>query len=354
MHKERNEVELLPGSITNCSDCSSRNIKLIVVDTQLCCEVCNSPIGGKFDYFDYAPTRSSYQEEGAVDQGAGHGPGHQIGDTIPGTKIGQGSGISIGARREQDRENYRHGGTPAKILAKSMIRTQLSEFPALKKTAIDLLDKVAWPDTGKDRTPQFKLVWQAAHPWGVVGAVAASIHAAHQQHGLRADIQKLIALFPKEGDKNPCPKPNKFLNKAIKIMTKRMGPRYASRALNRVKRAQRLIDTLVARNQLLLPIHNTLYNDATRMAEDIHHFPDNLINPLACLTWFVANEYDAKMLKEGGKRLQLSVNAIAELFDFANTSAAFRVWGNKIAKYLRDSPQEPDFNGSNSVEEMER
>ena len=329
------EPEINLGSVTNCPDCGTRGTTIVVVDNHLCCEVCNSPLGGAFDHFDSSPTSASYVQDGTVDQGAGHGPGHQLGDTLSGTQIAPGVGISSGARKQNKWSNYGSEGTPALYEARAKIRSHLSEFPRLKHTALELLDKIAWPSKEKDRTPQFKLVWQAAHPWGIAGAVAASIHAAYIVHGLQPDRKALKAIFSTEDEVNPCPKPNKILNRAVKVMTKRMGPDYSKRALNRVKRGQNLIDSVVARNPSLRPIHNKLYDDVIKMARDTNNFPDNLINPIVCLTWFVAKEYDAEHCQDGVANLNLSMESVAEMFGFVGTSIAFRKWGDSISRQLR-------------------
>ena len=331
------EPEINLGSVTNCPDCGTRGTTIVVVDNHLCCEVCNSPLGGAFDHFDSSPTSASYVQDGTVDQGAGHGPGHQLGDTLSGTQIAPGVGISSGARKQNKWSNYGSEGTPALYEARAKIRSHLSEFPRLKHTALELLDKIAWPSKEKDRTPQFKLVWQAAHPWGIAGAVAASIHAAYIVHGLQPDRKALKAIFSTEDEVNPCPKPNKILNRAVKVMTKRMGPDYSKRALNRVKRGQNLIDSVVARNPSLRPIHNKLYDDVIKMARDTNNFPDNLINPIVCLTWFVAKEYDAEHCQDGVANLNLSIESVAEMFGFVGTSIAFRKWGDSISRQLRNS-----------------
>jgi len=331
------EPEINLGSVTNCPDCGTRGTTIVVVDNHLCCEVCNSPLGGAFDHFDSSPTSASYVQDGTVDQGAGHGPGHQLGDTLSGTQIAPGVGISSGARKQNKWSNYGSEGTPALYEARAKIRSHLSEFPRLKHTALELLDKIAWPSKEKDRTPQFKLVWQAAHPWGIAGAVAASIHAAYIVHGLQPDRKALKAIFSTEDEVNPCPKPNKILNRAVKVMTKRMGPDYSKRALNRVKRGQNLIDSVVARNPSLRPIHNKLYDDVIKMARDTNNFPDNLINPIVCLTWFVAKEYDAEHCQDGVANLNLSMESVAEMFGFVGTSIAFRKWGDSISRQLRNS-----------------
>jgi len=331
------EPEINLGSVTNCPDCGTRGTTIVVVDNHLCCEVCNSPLGGAFDHFDSSPTSASYVQDGTVDQGAGHGPGHQLGDTLSGTQIAPGVGISSGARKQNKWSNYGSEGTPALYEARAKIRSHLSEFPRLKHTALELLDKIAWPSKEKDRTPQFKLVWQAAHPWGIAGAVAASIHAAYIVHGLQPDRKALKAIFSTEDEVNPCPKPNKILNRAVKVMTKRMGPDYSKRALNRVKRGQNLIDSVVARNPSLRPIHNKLYDDVIKMARDTNNFPDNLINPIVCLTWFVAKEYDAEHCQDGVANLNLSIESVAEMFGFVGTSIAFRKWGDSISRQLRSS-----------------
>jgi len=331
------EPEINLGSVTNCPDCGTRGTTIVVVDNHLCCEVCNSPLGGAFDHFDSSPTSASYVQDGTVDQGAGHGPGHQLGDTLSGTQIAPGVGISSGARKQNKWSNYGSEGTPALYEARAKIRSHLSEFPRLKHTALELLDKIAWPSKEKDRTPQFKLVWQAAHPWGIAGAVAASIHAAYIVHGLQPDRKALKAIFSTEDEVNPCPKPNKILNRAVKVMTKRMGPDYSKRALNRVNRGQNLIDSVVARNPSLRPIHNKLYDDVIKMARDTNNFPDNLINPIVCLTWFVAKEYDAEHCQDGVANLNLSIESVAEMFGFVGTSIAFRKWGDSISRQLRSS-----------------
>ena len=329
------EPEINLGSIIDCSDCGARRTTIVVVDNHLCCEECNSPIGGSFNHFDSSPTSASYTQEGTEDQGAGHGPGHQLGDTLSGTQIAPGVGISSGARKQNKWSNYGSEGTPALYEARAKIRSHLSEFPRLKHTALELLDKIAWPSKEKDRTPQFKLVWQVAHPWGIAGAVAASIHAAYIVHGLQPDRKALKAIFSTEDEVNPCPKPNKILNRAVKVMTKRMGPDYSKRALNRVKRGQNLIDSVVARNPSLRPIHNKLNDDVIKMARDTNNFPDNLINPIVCLTWFVAKEYDAEHCQDGVANLNLSMQSVAEMFGFVGTSTACRQWGDLISKQLR-------------------
>ena len=327
--------EINLGSITDCSDCGTRRTTIVVVENHLCCKECNSPIGGSFDHFDSSPTSASYVQEGTTDQGAGHGPGHQLGDTLSGTQIAPGVGISSGARKQNEWSNYGSEGTPALYEARAKIRSHLSEFPKLKQTALELLDKIAWPSKEKDRTPQFKLVWQAAHPWGIAGAVAASIHAAYIVHDLQPNRKELKAIFSTEDEVNPCPKPNKILNRALKVMTKRMGRNYSKRALNRVRRGQTLIDSLVDRNPSLRPIHNKLNDDVIKMARDINNFPDNLINPIVCLTWFVAKEYDAEHSQDGVVNLNLTMESVAEKFGFVGTSTAFRQWGDLISKHLR-------------------
>jgi uncharacterized protein YneF (UPF0154 family) len=220
-----------------------------------------------------------------------------------------------------------------------LIRTHLREFPALKKKAIELLTKIAWPTEEDDKTPGFPLVWQVAHPWGIHGAAAASIHAAFIVFGIQPDKKALAGIFQTKGEVNRCLKPNKVLNKSIKAMTKRMGRKYAQMALNRVMRAQQLVDSLVARNPELIPIHRTLFDDATRMAQDREHFPDNLINPIACLTWFVGCEHDAKQRGKKGNYLNLTQKRVSEMFDgFVHSSTAFRKWGGAISQHLRSSP----------------
>ena len=118
-------------------------------------------------------------------------------------------------------------------------------------------------------------------------------------------------------------------------MTKRMGPAYSKRALNRVKRGQNLIDSVVARNPSLRPIHNKLNDDVIKMARDTNNFPDNLINPIVCLTWFVAKEYDAEHCQDDVANLNLSMESVAEMFGFVGTSTACRQWGDLISKQLR-------------------
>jgi uncharacterized protein YneF (UPF0154 family) len=217
-----------------------------------------------------------------------------------------------------------------------LIRTHLREFPRLKKKALELLTKIAWPTEEEDKTPKFPLVWQVAHPWGVPGAAAASIHAAYIASGIQPDKKALAGIFHTNGETNRCLKPNKVLNKAIKAMTKRMGKKYTKISLNRMLRAQLLVDSLVARNPELIPIHSTLFDDATRMAQDREHFPDNLINPIACLTWFVACEHDAKQRGKRGNYLNLTQKRVSEMFDgFVHSSTAFRKWGDLISLHIR-------------------
>ena len=55
--------EINLGSITDCSDCGARRTTIVVVDNHLCCEECNSPIGGSFDHFDSAEDRGMHFQE---------------------------------------------------------------------------------------------------------------------------------------------------------------------------------------------------------------------------------------------------------------------------------------------------
>ena len=330
------EPILHPGNRIHCEDCGA-NDPLILVDSHLCCPQCNSPIGGAYDTLDRARPRSEFPESGSESSGGGgHGPGHQLGEVPSGTMIGPGEGISAGAKRQQKWSNYKSAGSPSRMQSMELIRTHLSEFPQLKKKALELLTKIAWPSEEEDKTPQFPLVWQVAHPWGIPSAAAASIHAAYIVFGIQPDKKALAGIFHTKGEANHCLKPNKVLNKAIKAMTKRMGRKYTQIALNRVVRAQLLVDSLVARNPELIPIHSTLFEDATRMAQDREHFPDNLINPIACLTWFVATEHDANLQGRRSGYLNLTQKRVSEMFDgFVHTSTAFRKWGGLISIHIR-------------------
>ena len=326
--EKEHEQALNHGDEVDCDDCGKKRTKLIVVEYFLCCEECNSPIGGQYNVIETSTTTSEAFSE-TDGSGGGHGPAHRVGSTLCGTQIGSGGGLSQGARRQQKYENYQSAGTESKMKARDMIRTHIHSYPGIKKTAEELLVQVAWPSKERDSTPQFRLVWQATHPWGVPGTAAACIHAAYILHGIQPDRELLLSLFDDWG-RNPPSNPIKILNKAKRAMAKRMGPVFSELALNRTKKAQKIIDTLVLRNPHLRPIHSRLYLMATRIAADRRNFPDNIINPIGCLVWLVGKKYDASQASIGSPELNITMSQVEKMLSFAGCSTAFRIWAGKI------------------------